>query len=505
MVVARAPSRSSSADLSAASASPAIHRSWIVVALLHSRLIMALPRRSLLLLALVLVVWTPSASALNVFQRPSLAVPRGGAAKKLVKRATAATPTAESNSEGTATIPNEVFNLVKSIVGAGVLSLPYGVAAFGNAPSALVPAIGLIALMGALSAYTFGLIGRVCKLSNTESYSDAWDETVGRSSSALIAFSCFIDCFAGNLSYSMILADTLVNLLASTGVAVTRTQSLLGVTGVVLLPLCLMKNLASLAPFSLVGIMGMLYTTLAMGLRYFGKVYQPDGAFFDSQLTAPVFGTAGAAAALSPKSLILMCMLSNAYIAHFNAPKFLKELKNPTMGRFNQVIAWSFSTAVLLYGLITGFGFLTFGAASNGLILNNYSTADIWASLSRIAVAISITCSYPLIFVGTRDGLLDLFKVKSDQRSNDLLNKVTLAILAVVTVMAAKLTDLGLVASVGGATFGTALVFVYPVVMFLKSQKEKTAETIPAAIIGVLGLAMGAIGTVLSLQGSGGH
>ena len=27
---------------------------------------------------------------------------------------------------GTATIPNEIFNLVKSIVGAGVLSLPAG-------------------------------------------------------------------------------------------------------------------------------------------------------------------------------------------------------------------------------------------------------------------------------------------------------------------------------------------------------------------------------------------
>jgi hypothetical protein len=32
----------------------------------------------------------------------------------------------EEGEEGTATIPNEVFNLVKSIVGAGVLSLPAG-------------------------------------------------------------------------------------------------------------------------------------------------------------------------------------------------------------------------------------------------------------------------------------------------------------------------------------------------------------------------------------------
>jgi amino acid permease len=205
--------------------------------------------------------------------------------------------------------------------------LPWGVAAFGNSPSALIPAVGLIAVMGALSAYTFGLIGRVCQRTNTESYSDAWDAAVGKKWSPLIAFSCFIDCFAGNLSYSMILADTIKNLATSAGFAVTRTQALVGVTGTVLLPLCLLKNLASLAPFSLVGIMGMLYTTCAMGFRWWSRAYRPAGTFFASQLTPPVFGDLGAAAALSPKALILACMLSNAYIAHFNAPKFLAELK----------------------------------------------------------------------------------------------------------------------------------------------------------------------------------
>ena len=63
-----------------------------------------------------------------------------------------------------ATIPNEVFNLVKNIVGAGVLSLPAGVAAFGNAPSAVIPATILIAAIGAMSGYCFSLIGRVCEM-----------------------------------------------------------------------------------------------------------------------------------------------------------------------------------------------------------------------------------------------------------------------------------------------------------------------------------------------------
>lgn len=282
-----------------------------------------------------------------------------------------------SGGGGTATIPSEVFNLVKSIVGAGVLSLPYGVAVFGNAPSALIPAVALIALMGALSAYTFGLIGRVCQRTHTQSYAAAWDAAVGQKWSPLVAFSCFIDCFAGNLSYSMILADTVKNLAASAGYAVSRNQALLGVTGTVLLPLCLLRNLASLAPFSLVGIVGMLYTAAAMGWRYYGKSYAVGGAYYATQLTPPAFGTAGAAGALTnPAALILACMLSNAYIAHFNAPKFLSELKDNTMPRFHQVIAWSFGTAVALYGLITAFGFLTFGACVRACVPPRRRAAD---------------------------------------------------------------------------------------------------------------------------------
>ena len=296
--------------------------------------------------------------------------------------------------DGTATIPNEVFNLVKGIVGSGVLSLPYGIAVYGNAPGAVLPATLLIALMGVISAYTFGLIGRVCQATNTQSYSDAWDATVGTSSSWLIAFSCFFDCFAGCLSYSMILADTFVNLMASGGVGISRTQSLLGVTGLVLTPLCFLKNLSSLAPFSLVGILGMFYTFVAMAIRYTGGSYAVGGALRDTALKAPLFGNLGAAGAWSPKALILTCMLSNAYIAHFNAPKFLKELKNNTMSRFHQVIGWSFGASVLLYAGIAGLGFLTFGAASNGLILNSYSNKDLLMSIARFAVAISVTFRY---------------------------------------------------------------------------------------------------------------
>lgn len=112
--------------------------------------------------------------------------------------------------------------------------------------------------------------------------------------------------------------------------------------------------------------------------------------------------------------------------------------------------------------------------------------------------------SYPLIFVGARDGLLDLFKVSSENRTTGTLNKVTVGLMAIVTLLAAKLTDLGLVASVGGATFGTALVFVYPTIMFMRLMKQKgtkTGESKVAALIAIMGVIMGAIGTTMALKG----
>jgi hypothetical protein len=58
-----------------------------------------------------LILYTrPSTNTRLSMSDAAAAVPAGGA----------------QDDEGTATIPNEVFNLVKSIVGAGVLSLPAG-------------------------------------------------------------------------------------------------------------------------------------------------------------------------------------------------------------------------------------------------------------------------------------------------------------------------------------------------------------------------------------------
>jgi amino acid permease len=403
-----------------------------------------------------------------------------------------------------ASIPSEVFNLVKGIVGVGVLSLPAGVAVFGNAPSAIIPAAILIAVIGILSGYGFALIGKCCAYTGASSYRQAWSNTVGESTSWIPAWSTTLKTFLACLAYSMVLADTFSKLIGK-----PRNVTLLGVTVGVLLPLCLKKNLQSLAPFSLAGVLGMGYTALAMTLRYLdGSYSMPDGELatqLDSALQ-PAFGNKGWQSVISPDALILVCMLSTAYMAHFNAPKFYLELKQNTISRFHQVVAYSFGISIVLMALITALGYLTFGKACSGLVLNNYATSDKWMSGSRIAVAISLVFSYPLAFVGCRDGILDLINVPLEKRSASNLNTLTIGLLGVLTLLAATLTDVSFVLAFGGATLGNALTYVYPALMYRAVVKrqgredEEGGQVVIAMASAVLGIVMGAIGAKMAVQ-----
>lgn len=404
-----------------------------------------------------------------------------------------------------------MFNLVKGIVGAGVLSLPAGVAAFADAPSAILPAVLLILTMGSFSGYNFSLIGRVCAFTGASSYSDAWEKTVGEGSSWVPALACSAKTFVAVLAYSMILAETFQGIANSVGVSASRTQALVTLTICVLYPLCKMKNLASLAPFSLLGIIGMALTVACMAVRFFDGSYAlPSGKLLDGVQDLPVFGSNGASAVFSPNTFILICMLSTAFMAHFNAPKFYNELENNTIARFNTLVATSFGVSIAFFSAATALGFATFGKSSLGFILSNYSSKDSLIGMSRIAVAFALIFTYPLVFVGCRDGFLSLLKVPQEKQTDSMLNTLTVTLLVLVTIAACTLKDLSFVMSFGGATLGNALIYIFPALMFQKLVKDMGTDA-PAALKNeiyfstfsmLLGIGMSIIGTTMALKGA---
>jgi amino acid permease len=378
----------------------------------------------------------------------------------------------KSMSEG-ATISSSTFNLAKSIIGAGVLSLPSSVAYFSDKPASLIPA-GLISLtMGLVAAYSFSLIGKACDQHKADSFQDAWAKSVDPKSAWLISFAITCKCFLASLAYSIIIGDSFSAIFKTFNAPVfltQRTNVILAITSFVLLPLCSLKSLAALAPFSLLGLGGTLYTAIFMAIRYFDGSYAPGGKFFKLLAVSarPSFGVKGNGD-LS-KISILVSMLSTAYIAHYNAPRFLKELKEPTLPRYNQVVAQAFIASIVTFIFMKSIGFLTFGGSSMGFILNNYASSDILATFARLAIGLALLTGYPFTFAALKDGIMDLTKTAPENRAG-LSNVLTLGLLSLVTLLALVLKDVGIVVSISGALFGAALMFMVPAIMNICNSK----------------------------------
>ena len=381
-----------------------------------------------------------------------------------------------ASKSGKATLPSSTFNLAKNIVGAGVLSLPNGIAYFSDAPSAIYPSTALLVLAGCISAYSFSLIGRACAQHKTTTFQDTWAKSVSPSTAKLINGGITLMCFMTVLAYSLIIGDSFTGLakgLSLPALFAKREHVILIMTTFALLPLVSLQNLAALAPFSLLGLGGMIYTTIYMAIRYTDKSYAAGGKFFSSIAASaqPVFNTRPGSF-FSKKAFMLLSMLSTAYIAHFNAPKFYAELDNPTINRYNKMVWGAFSLSMVFFTVIMALGYFTFGGNCLGLILNNYAASDIGATIARFMVGGAILTSYPFAFSALRDGLLDLQNVEGPRREK-LVKPYTIGLLSMVTMLALVLKDVGFVVGLSGALFGPILLMAIPALMNIQNIKKK--------------------------------
>jgi amino acid permease len=251
-----------------------------------------------------------------------------------------------------------------------------------------------------------------------------------------------------------------------------RSNTIVALTVAVLLPLCSLKSLSALAPFSLLGLGGTLYTAIFMAIRYFDGSYRPGGRFFEDILVKPSFGQRGGYSVMSFNAFVLVSMMSTAFVAHYNAPAFMNELKDATVPRFNQVVNGGFAASIALFIFIMSIGFMTFGGSSAGFVLNNYSNKDVLATVARFAIGLALITGFPFTFSALRDGVLDLAKAKGPTR-DAAFAPVTIGGLALLTALALVLKDVGFVVSISGAMFGCAVMFIIPAIMNIANIKNK--------------------------------
>jgi amino acid permease len=396
------------------------------------------------------------------------------------------TPVQKQNS-GTS-ICQAVTNLVKNIVGVGILSLPFGVAE----GTGIGVAIAATLVLGLFSCYTFALLGRQCSAFGVLSFGALGGAAFGPNCESLFNWTNTVYPFFTCVSFSIVLADSFRDILTTAHAPewlAERTATLLVTTSFVLLPLCLLQDLRFLSCSSLVGNAAIAYTIAFMAVRRFDHSYAPGGEYFEQLRPAyrPEFLEPPQPWMVGVRSLVLACTLSTAFMAHYNSPRFYEQLRDRSASRHVQVSIAAFAIVIAALASVSWIGFTTFGVHCQGLILNNYSTADPLATGARIAIGASVMFTYPLGFTALRDGvasLLGLQRAGNPQLPSALPFRahasLTLTLVSAVTALACLVSDLGLINSLRGAIVSRhALYFSMPRSICVRSPVPSHQQLTP--------------------------
>eukprot|EP00747_Dinoflagellata_sp_TGD_P110209 gnl/TRDRNA2_/TRDRNA2_170895_c2_seq8.p1 gnl/TRDRNA2_/TRDRNA2_170895_c2~~gnl/TRDRNA2_/TRDRNA2_170895_c2_seq8.p1 ORF type:complete len:823 (-),score=143.47 gnl/TRDRNA2_/TRDRNA2_170895_c2_seq8:400-2628(-) len=396
-----------------------------------------------------------------------------GLAKQIVLKAEkggALAPQPGAGNEG-ASLPQSTFNLLKNVLGAGVLSLPYGMAG----GTGLIPAVVIAVTLGVYSGYTFLLIARNCEKTGCQTFSALGEKAQGEAAAKTLDITCTAKCFATCLAYSLVIADSFAKLAITFGLPAlfaSRNVVLASMTVGTLLPLCLLRDLSALAPASLLGCFGMFYTTGFMVFRYFEGSYAVGGKFFQELAIKPSFGPSGVDfASVSIQTLVLTASLAAAFIAHYNAPTFYDGLENRSVDRFKLATMAAYMGTICVCITVMVSGYMTFGTTCQGNILNCYSPTDVLATVARVAVGVAIVLTYPLPFRGLRNGAMSLLKVGEEK-----FNEATVALLGAITLLGFAVTNVGFVNNFGGAFLGAFLIYIAPSLLGLRTGTVKDFE-----------------------------
>lgn len=281
-------------------------------------------------------------------------------------------------------------NLVNSIVGAGIIGIPYALRMSG-----LWAGIILLILVAVLTDKSLRLLIEQASFHPRlhhlpiHTFEDLASYPYGQFGSGFVLFNMFIMAYGAMVAYLLIIKDTVPTVLGYEHGEnlLERNLILVATSALIMVPLSCQRDMASLSCTSAISV------TADMILVVFIAAFSP---IQESVENAGGFGQVLRNDGINNTLFVGLGILSTAMACQHSAFIVANSLENKTRQRWSWVTKQSIGLSAVLCAILGICGYLGFLGETQGDVLNNFPLGTVQADGARILLAFTMFFTYPM-------------------------------------------------------------------------------------------------------------
>ncbi|KAM4559391.1 putative sodium-coupled neutral amino acid transporter 11 [Odontesthes bonariensis] len=364
------------------------------------------------------------------------------------------------------------FNFINSIIGSGIIGLPYALNQAGL-PLGLL----LLIVVAFITDYSIVLLIKGGKMSGSNSYQSLVRNTFGFPGFLMLSALQFLYPFIAMISYNITTGDTLTKVfqripgVGPDHILAERHFVILLSTFFFTLPLSLYRNIEKLGKVSFLSMVLTLTILIVVIIRA-------------ATLGPHILPTEHAWTFAKWNAIQAVGVMSFAFICHHNSFLIYGSLKQPTLANWSRITHISVGSALIISAAFAVAGYTTFTGYTQGDVFENYCRNDNLATFGRFCFGFSIITTFPLECFVTREVVSNVICGRDLSKAEHAA--ITLLIVAVCASISLAYDCLGVVLELNGALSATPLIFIIPSACFLKLSPSRWFQgenLIPSTLI----------------------
>ncbi|CAM9615994.1 unnamed protein product [Pylaiella littoralis] len=371
--------------------------------------------------------------------------------------------TAEERAEkyplGNSGAAGAVSNFVNTIVGAGIVGLPYALAQSGLWAGAF-----MMFLAAYLNARATNMLIATGEKTGRLNYEELMAHAFGNAGMYVYSFFVVVLAFGAMSAYLVIVADTIPEVAKASGVSTgpfVDRHAVIALFGIfAVLPLSLLKDLSKLSYTSGVSVLADVLLTFIV---IFAGADEADG--IEGIESSERFDF------IRPRIFAGFGAISFAFVSQSSSFLVYRSMSKGGVDRWAYVTRWSMSIALGMGLTLALSGYLNFVNETKGNILNNFSTAHKPANAARTFLALTMVFTYPMEMYVSRH-VLDVAVFQTMLGKGPITPArhygLTLGLWALTIILSMSTDNLGSILEIFGA-FGASIIgYVLPALLFMK-------------------------------------